>query len=289
MKNKIILGSANFNQLYGVKKNFIEKNEIKKLLNLSFKNDIKLIDTAPTYNKSENIIGALNNNRFKIISKIPKLPPKMGKKNINLWINKTVNSSLKILKIKKFECLLIHNIDSLLSKNGNELYKNLKSIKSKGLTDKIGISVYDFTILDKILKKFNFDLVQVPFNIFDQRLIEKKWLERLKKKKIQIHVRSIFLQGVLLLKRKQLPKKLKKLSNSWIIWEKWLKKNKLSALEACVSFVLSKKEINGVVIGCDTKNQLSEILSLKKNKINFSNFKTNIKNLKLIDPREWAK
>jgi len=102
MKSKIILGSANFNQIYGIKKNFIKKNEIKKLLNFSFKNGIKLIDTASTYNKSETIIGQLNNNRFKIISKIPKLPKKIKKKDVKLWISKIVNFSLKSLKIKKF-------------------------------------------------------------------------------------------------------------------------------------------------------------------------------------------
>ena len=69
MRSKIILGSANFNQTYGIKKNIIKKNEIKKLFDLALKNKIKIIDTSPLYNKSEKIIGLLNNNRFKIISK----------------------------------------------------------------------------------------------------------------------------------------------------------------------------------------------------------------------------
>ena len=80
MKNKIILGSANFEQPYGVKKNFIKKGEIKKLFNLASKNKIKTIDTSPLYNKSEKIIGLLNNNRFKIISKVPKIPKNIKKK-----------------------------------------------------------------------------------------------------------------------------------------------------------------------------------------------------------------
>ena len=80
MKNKIILGSANFDQTYGIKKNFINKNEIKKLFNLASKNKIKTIDTSPLYNKSEKIIGLLNNERFRIISKIPKIPKNIKKK-----------------------------------------------------------------------------------------------------------------------------------------------------------------------------------------------------------------
>ncbi len=77
MKNKIILGSANFDQKYGIKKNIIKKSEIKKLFNLALKNKIKTIDTSPLYNESEKIIGLLNKGRFKIISKIPKLPKNM--------------------------------------------------------------------------------------------------------------------------------------------------------------------------------------------------------------------
>ena len=82
MKNKIILGSANFNQIYGVKRNFIRKNEIRKLFNIAFKNNIKTIDTSPLYNNSERIIGSLNNNRFRIISKIPPIPKNIKKKDI---------------------------------------------------------------------------------------------------------------------------------------------------------------------------------------------------------------
>ena len=125
MKNKIILGSANFEQRYGIKRNFIKKNEIKKLFNLALKNKIKTIDTSPLYYKSEKIIGFLNKKRFKIISKIPKVPKNIKKKNIEKWLQNNAVITLKNLKIKKFECLLLHNANSLLSKNGYEIYKSI--------------------------------------------------------------------------------------------------------------------------------------------------------------------
>ena len=181
MRDKIILGSANFDQLYGVKKNIIKKNEIKKLFNLALKNKIKTIDTSPLYNKSEKIIGSLNNNRFKVISKIPKIPKKIKRKNIKQWMKASAIISLKNLKIRKFECLLLHNANSLLGKNGDEIYESIKNIKRNELTNKIGISIYDFDKLDKILKKFKFDLIQAPLNILDQRFVKTGWLEKLKK------------------------------------------------------------------------------------------------------------
>jgi len=287
MKNKIILGSANFNQIYGIKKNFIKKKEIKKSFKLALKNNIKIIDTSPLYNKSEKIIGLLNNNKFKIISKIPKIPQNIKKKNIKKWLKLKAINSLKNLKIKKFECLLLHRVDSLLSENGNEIYKNIKNMKTIGLTNKIGISIYDFNILDKILRKFKFDLIQAPFNILDQRLVTTGWLKKLKKRKIKVYARSIFLQGILLLKHNQLPEKLKKLNKNLIIWENWLKKNNLSALQVCLSFVLNQRQLDGIIVGYNNKNQLNQILKQKKMKSSFSIPNLNISNRKLIDPRAW--
>ena len=287
MKNKIILGSANFDQIYGIKKNFIKKSEIKKLFDLALKNKIKTIDTSPLYNKSEKIIGLLNNNRFKIISKIPKPPKNIKRENIKKWLKQNVMISLKNLKIKKFECLLLHNANSLLCKNGDEIYKGIRNMKINGFTSKIGVSIYDFNVLDKILKKFKFNLIQAPFNILDQRLVKKGWLKKLKKRKIEVHARSIFLQGILLLKHNQLPKKLIKLSKKLMVWENWLKKNKFSSLQVCLSFVLNQRQLDGIVVGYNNTNQLNQILKLKQIKNNFSLPNLNIKDKKLIDPREW--
>ena len=289
MKNKIILGSANFNQVYGIKKNLIKKNQIKKLLYLASKNNIKIIDTAPIYNESEKIIGQLNKNRFKIISKIPNKPKNIKKGQIKDWLKNSATNSLENLNIKKFECLLLHNGESLLKKYGNEIYEGIKKLKSNGITKKIGISIYNFNSLNKILKKFKVDLIQVPFNIFDQRLIQKDLLKRIKKQKIQIHVRSVFLQGVLLLKYNQLPKKLKKFKKEWDKWQNWLKKNKANPLQACLSFIRNQTQLDGIVVGCDNINQLNQILKLKQMKGKFSLHNLNIKNNKLIDPRKWSK
>ena len=195
--------------------------------------------------------------------------------------------SLKNLKIKRLEYLLLHNANSLISKNGDEIYKSIKSMKTNKLTNNIGISIYDFNILDKILKKFKFDLIQVPLNILDQRLVKTKWLKKLKEKNIKVHVRSIFLQGILLMNHNRLPKELKKLSKNWMIWENWLKENELNPLQACLSFVLSYRTLDGIVVGSNSANQLDQILKLKRIKSNFLLPNLNIKNQKLIDPREW--
>jgi hypothetical protein len=248
----------------------------------------EMVLASPLYNKSEKIIGLLNNNKFKIISKIPKTPRNIKKKNIKKWIKQNVLISLKNLKIKKFECLLLHNANSLLSKNGDEIYRSINNMKTSAITSKIGISIYDFNTLGKILGKFKFDLIQAPLNILDQRLIKTGWLRKLKKRKMKVHARSIFLQGMLLLKHNQLPKKLKKLNENWLKWENWLKKNKLNPLQVCLSFVLNQCQLDGIVVGYNNTNQLKQILKLKQMKNNFLLPNLNINNKKLIDPREWT-
>jgi len=286
MLNKIILGSANFNQTYGIRKNSIKKNDIKKLFNLAIKNKIKLIDTSPSYNESEKIIGKLNNKRFKIISKIAKLPKNIKKVEIKKKLRENVIISLRKLKIKKFECLLLHNANSLLSKNGNEIYKSLQDIKKIGLTKKIGISIYDYKTLGKILNRYKIDLIQAPLNILDQRLITTGWQKKIKKKNIEIHVRSIFLQGTLLIKKSKLPKNLKKFKKEWSAWEKWISENKVNPLHVCLLFILNQSKLDGIVLGCDNINQFKQILKIKKRKFLMPKF--NIRNIKLIDPRKWS-
>ena len=229
----------------------------------------------------------LNNKRFKIISKISKPPKNIKRENIQKWLKQNVMISLKNLKIKKFECLLLHNANSLLCKNGDEIYKGIRNMKISGFTNKIGVSIYDFNVLDKILKKFKFNLIQAPFNILDQRLVKEGWLKKLKKRKIEVHVRSIFLQGILLLKHNQLPKKLKKLNKKLMIWKNWLEKNKFSSLQVCLSFVLNQNQLDGVVVGYNSASQLNQILKLKKIHNNFTLPNLNIKDKKLIDPRKW--
>ena len=134
-------------------------------------------------------------------------------------------------------------------------------------------------------KNIKIDIVQVPFNVLDQRINQKKLINFIKLKNIKIHVRSIFLQGILI-DKKIIPKKFKEfeeLSN----WHNFLKKNKLNSLTEIINFLSNFRFINKIVIGVKNKDQLKQILNTKiyKNKKNFDKFKSN--NLRLIDPRKW--
>jgi hypothetical protein len=114
-------------------------------------------------------------------------------------------------------------------------------------------------------------------------------MNKLKKNGVEIHVRSIFLQGVLLLKGSQLPNKLKKLKSTWNYWESWQKQNKIKALEACLSLIYKYPQIDGIVIGFNDVNQLTEILKFKNKNLKLKMPKLNIKNQNFVDPTKWSK
>ena len=161
------------------------------------------------------------------------------------------------------------------------LLKLLNKIKKSKLIKNIGISVYDVKNMLQILKKIKIDVVQLPYNILDRRF--EKTFNLLKKKRIKIYARSIFLQGLIVSKLKN------KLTNSKEIKKinDFSLKNKISKLKLCLSFVKKNNLLNKIIIGTDNLEQLKEILKVKKylRSLSFQNLKSS--NLNIIDPRRW--
>ena len=267
------------------KKNNFSKKKIKNILELVKKNKISNIDTAITYKNVEKKIGHFNLKNFSIFTKLPKLPKKCT--DIKKWSLMNINHSLNNLNKKRLPGVFIHHSEDLIGKNKIKLYEALLFLKRKKLINKIGVSIYNFNTLDKILDEFKVDMIQVPFNILDRRLATKNYLNKIKKKKIQIHVRSIFLQGILLANIKKIPKKFLKWKNLFKSWHAWLEKNKLSKLQACLNFILSFKQIDVIIFGACSKMQIEQIINTvnQSTKLYPKNIISN--NLQLIDPRQW--
>lgn len=141
------------------------------------------------------------------------------------------------------------------------VYNFLLELKNKSLVDKIGISIYSVEELEKLPEKFKFDIVQAPFNILDRSLETSGWLDRLHSKGIEIHVRSAFLQGLLLFSKSDRPKKFNRWNYLWEEWHNWLEKESVSPLEACMFFQKSFSKIGKIIVGVQTADQLSHIVA----------------------------
>lgn len=285
---KLALGTVQFGQEYGIanKDGKVSENQALSMINLASLSGIDTIDTAIAYGDSERCLGVIGVSDKKIITKLQSIPLKVL--NTQDWIFNQVRDSLNRLNINSIYGLLLHDPDQLCSKKGEIIYKSLKKLQSEKIVEKIGISVYEPHQVIDAVKDYEIDIIQLPFNILDQRFRTSGLMHDLFSRGIEVHVRSIFLQGLLLMPYEQIPKKFLPWNNLFMDWHNWLKENSITPLEACISFGNSTKEIEKIVVGADNTNQLKQIIkatSISKIK-NFPEISTD--DMNLINPAKWV-
>ncbi|MFH1644696.1 MAG: aldo/keto reductase [bacterium] len=288
---KLAIGTVQFGIQYGINKNKkTSLTEISKILDTAKRNNINFLDSAPLYGDSEKRIGSktLLENDFKIVTKTPHFN-KTGitEKELNL-LETTFKKSLKNLNKKNIYGLLIHNAEDLFSKNGSLLISTLNKFKEKKLIEKIGVSVYTPEQIKKIIENFEIDIIQLPINILDQRLIQNGYLQKLKEKNIEIHARSIFLQGLLIKEPEILPNFFNSIKPLLKKFHQNLNELNISPIEASLNFAKNIKEIDKILIGVNNNKQLLEnINAYNKNikPIYFKQFECTDENI--INPTKW--
>lgn len=288
MSKRLALGTVQLGLPYGIanQSGQVDLDEAKNILAYACDKGIITLDTAIAYGESESVLGKIGVDHWQVISKLPTLPS--GDFVVNDWVNESVKDSLKRLGISKLRGLLLHSSQQLLEPQGNELYKSMIALKEQGKIEKMGVSIYSPDELDVLWPLYQFDIVQAPFNILDRRLDTSGWLTRLHMAGVEVHTRSAFLQGLLLMKASERPDKFRRWYSLWGQWHQWLENNNLSPVQACLAFVMSKKEIDRAVFGVDSLKQLKEILA---NDYDFSLEMPNTlmsDDLDLINPSRWS-
>jgi aryl-alcohol dehydrogenase-like predicted oxidoreductase len=283
--NNLILGGAQISSVkYGVTNNsFIRKDELKKIINFAKKNEIRLIDTAKSYKNSERVIGDLNI-KLNIITKLNIL----NNKNISeKSIISSFEDSLKKLNKKRIYGLLIHGVKDLSKSKVLKIVNILRKLKKKKKVKYIGVSIYEPDEIKIFWQHWKPDIIQVPYNIFDRRIKTSGWLTKLKKNKIKVHIRSIFLQGLLInseIKYSLKLKKIEKLLNNWFLW---CKNNRKDPYEECLKFSL-RANVDKIIVGVYSLKQLKYLIkSFKSLNMKSSNFPLK-KFYKIVDPRKWS-
>jgi aryl-alcohol dehydrogenase-like predicted oxidoreductase len=283
------IGTAQFGTKYGVlnSRGLTPTSEVSKILEIAAQSGIDTIDTAIGYGDAEKVLGNLGVKNFRLVSKIPSIP--IETEDIEHWMLSVVMSSITKLNVKALYGLLLHKPSQLLDNQGLEIYKALKNIQKLGLVKKIGISIYDPSEYFCLQNKYKFDLVQLPLNVVDRRALDTDLLFNLQAQGIEVHVRSIFLQGLLLAEINEIPRKFHKWLKFFEEWERWTRDKNITKLEACLGFINSYPSINRVIVGIENANSLGEILkSCNKSLINFPiNTVPDIDDL--INPFKWSK
>ena len=285
---KLALGTVQFGQNYGIANQTgqVSPAETKAILELATAHRINMLDTATSYGDSELRLGAIGIPNWQVVSKLPAVPD--GCADIAGWVTDSANASLRRLGLQSLHGLLLHRPQQLLDADGDQIFLALQNLKTMGLVQKIGVSIYDPAELEALCPRFEFDIVQAPFNLLDRRMINSGWMSRLASGGTELHARSIFLQGLLLMTPSERPSKFNRWQQLWSAYSEWLRSHEITPLQACVRYSLSFAEITKVIVGVDTARQLREIVEATGGSIPVLPGILQVQDCDLINPSRWA-
>lgn len=254
---KLGLGTVQFGLDYGIsnKAGQVAGDTVDNILGYARRVGIEVLDTAAAYGDSEAVLGA---NRaaeqgFRIVTKIP---PDVDPNDLPAL----VRASLQRLDTERVYGLLAHRSSDLLGMNGGVVWQQMEALRERGLVERIGVSVYTGEEIDRLLERFPLEIVQLPINLFDQRLIQGGQLQRLHAAGVEIHARSVFLQGLILMDPEQLPPGLSAAVGPLTCLREALAGYALTALQAALRFVLQRTEIDTVLVGVTSEEQFRQIV-----------------------------
>ena len=290
MNNKIILGTVQFGLDYGInnklgKPNFKQSCEI---LSKAFDSGITTLDTAEAYGDAHNIIGGFHNinpsKKFDIITKIPH-----GSDLTNIY--QKVCNYLKDLNVDCIDTLMFHSFDTYI-KSLND-FKLVSKLIDNNLVNKIGVSVYNNIQIEKLLDNEKIKVVQLPFNLFDNTNRRGEYIKKLKEAGKITHTRSAFLQGIFFKNPMDFNFIVRKLSNELTFLNQLSDKYNVPIGSFALNYCLSQKDIDQVIIGTDSINQLEQNIEFTKLDLEDSLLEEInsifIKNEKLLNPSLWDK
>jgi Predicted oxidoreductases (related to aryl-alcohol dehydrogenases) len=279
---KIALGTAQFGFDYGIAnpKGRLSQEEVFSVLKTALANNINTLDTAYSYGASENVIGeyiAENHCDFRIISKLPDMSGKNTRS-----INDLFTETLKRLGKKDIYACLVHSFKN--SGSDKEIWEKLGSFKREGLVKKIGVSLYNPEELEYLLDSgIEFDLVQLPYNIFDQRFVE--YLPVLAGRKISVYARSVFLQGLFFLPLSRIEKDFNTATGFIKKLNGISQKYQIPVPALCLCFVILDPFVTNVVIGIDSSDQLRSNISFLLHADSVNKIYDELKDLKMEDEK----
>ncbi|MDA9878096.1 aldo/keto reductase [Luminiphilus sp.] len=284
---KLALGTAQFGLHYGVAntQGKVGHSSAREIITYCRSKGIRTLDTAIAYGESEQCLGDIGVGGFDIVTKLPSLPD--GTSNIEGWVIKEVTSSISRLDVKSLDGLLLHRPEQLLGRNGGPIVAALIKLKDAGIIRKFGVSVYSPEELPSLFSVHDFDLVQCPFNLVDRRLVSSGWLEKLNSLGVEVHVRSSFLQGLLLMPRGKIPQYFWDWDLLWDRWYEWLNDHNVSPIDACLAYVFAESNVDKVIVGVDSKIQLKQIVAFHDAPLSLDFPDISSQDARLLNPSNW--
>jgi len=283
----MILGTVQFGLNYGINNihGKVSLQDSFKILECAFNNGVEILDSAESYGNAHEVIGMFHvenpNKIFRIITKLPN--------EINHDIFEKVDEYLNELCVTQLETLMFHSYKSYNENIGN--IESLKKLKSQNKIKSIGVSVYTNEEIEDVILNKDIDIIQLPFNLFDNINLRNDVLEKAKSKGKIIHTRSALLQGLFFKDNKDSNEIVQNLKNELTLLSEISKRDNASIAELALSYCLVQKKIDNILVGVDSVDQL--VLNLKsmnyklKQKSIESINTIKVENIDLLNPSLW--
>lgn len=287
---KLGLGTAQFGLDYGIsnRRGQTPAEEVSLIFAAARKQGLQMIDTAASYGNSEVVLGATLpvGHQFKIVTKTPPFRSSIGRDSAKR-LEEIFHGSLRRMKVSSVYGLMIHDAGDLISDEGPLLMDRLLMLRDRGLVSKIGVSVYRTDQIDNILDRFAIDIIQVPVNVLDQRLLRSGHLKKLKKAGVEIHARSAFLQGLLLMDPARVPDYFFSILDHVKKYHEWIKSRRLSPVQAALGFVMGLEDVDYVICGVNDLKHFEELCGVSPLSDSQDFSKWAIDDPMMVDPSRW--
>ena len=288
MNNKLILGTVQFGLKYGINNSIgkLKKDEVLSLMKFAYNSGIRILDTAEAYGNAHKLIGDFHNKndnlKFKIITKFP------HKIKLSL-IGTKIIEYLDLLHVKTLDIIMFHSFESFQS--NYKALNSLNELKSNGLINNVGVSVYTNAQLESLLNEDLITVVQLPFNLLDNSNVRGDLINRLKEKGKIIHTRSAFLQGLFFKSTNDKNPIVQELKTELELLNQISIGSNCSMEELALSYCINQKNIDNVIIGVDSISQLNANIKASGFQIKENALKTIngivVKDLELLNPSLW--
>jgi aryl-alcohol dehydrogenase-like predicted oxidoreductase len=255
------LGTVQFGLSYGISNGGgqTRPDEVGRVLEVARHAGIDVLDTAAAYGDAERVLGAEPGaQQFRVVTKFPRLPEQISPADAVAFAARSFDESLRVLRRSSVYGLLAHHADDLLGASGPALIEWMSEVVAAGKVSRVGASVYEGAQLEQLARHKSLTLVQVPVNVFDQRLIRSGLLREARGQGIEVHARSSFLQGLIFLEPSALDAHFDPARGTLGRFRDTCRALGVTVAEAALSFVRDAP-VDVALVGVNTAGQLSEL------------------------------
>jgi aryl-alcohol dehydrogenase-like predicted oxidoreductase len=287
MTQQLALGTAQFGLDYGITNTHgrVPADDAPSVLRQAWAGGVRIVDTARAYGNSEEVLGTAMRDAWRIVTKT--LPLRLETIDAAAVARVDAAFAQSLVHLGRVDTLLVHHAPDVLVPGGERLFSWLQEQKQRGRVSRIGVSAYDGAEVAALLDRYALDVVQLPASVADQRLLDDGSVARLHRAGIEVHVRSLFLQGLLLASPDFVAQRFP-IQGEWFgRFRAECARRGVTPQQACFGFFKSREEFSAAVVGVSNADELAQSLQAWNSASTMDWSGWGVDNTGFTDPRLW--